>query len=651
MLYDWYTPDCNPLNTQASCVSGQAVGQVVNSDLQTLHQNGFNFVHLYLWDQDIIQQTLSSNPPLVQAGLDAPGFVGWDDCGTPPCGPQNSPNNQWGALSAFVSAAKANGIYVFLEFAVGRPEMEMQLGTGVSPNYAPATVGAKYANWVNAFITSVASYQNVLIWGVNYGISSPYDAAHIAFWGAAYPSISQELHQYVYSSPHGWPLLAVDANFSLNWETTAAPLGPVAPGHVSPQLGLYRWTWQKAQQEAYEWQQEAVATSSTAPDTYAFQLYNANAGDLQAALECVDGATCPASQGTCGAQCTPIPYSKMIPTEFATASSLSPQPIGNGFVAAGDQNTATTTAAGQAQWLTSTLCAMGSHNIPNTGWFGLFDTASWWEEYYDYAGANLAWHGYFGLKSEVSSFNAYGPDGAKPAWNAMNSFSSSSCSVPPSPILALQTDAAYYTISDTGTLTYTDANVTSLALNESVPGGPGASVQEYDCDFDTAMSPLGLLGSCAYIPFVASTTGTITLTLSGTNQDVDGVLQTGSSSAAAAYSVTVGLSPIVQGIYDYTNGQSCNYLTNPSCMLSVGQTDILEIFGLGFRLTGGNTVELSNQSTGWWFYETDGQYFWDDSRTQINAQLGSFVAPGVWTLQVRNPSSGTPSSGVSITVL
>jgi len=49
--------------------------------------------------------------------------------------------------------------------------------------------------------------------------------------------------------------------------------------------------------------------------------------------------------------------------------------------------------------------------------------------------------------------------------------------------------------------------------------------------------------------------------------------------------------------------------------------------------------------------ESDGLYYWDDSRTQINAQLGPNVGAGYWTLYVRNPSSGTPSNGVAIHVL
>ena len=49
-----------------------------------------------------------------------------------------------------------------------------------------------------------------------------------------------------------------------------------------------------------------------------------------------------------------------------------------------------------------------------------------------------------------------------------------------------------------------------------------------------------------------------------------------------------------------------------------------------------------------WFYDADGLYYWDDSRTQINLQIGCFAAPGLWTLYVRSPNSGTPSNGVSI---
>ena len=617
MLYDWYTQDCATSTIPVSCVNGQTVKQIVSADLQMLHNNNFNFVHLYLWDQDIVQQgLLGASAGLVQQGFGGPGFTGWDDGG-----PGASPNNQWSALADFVSQAKGYGIWVFLEFAVGRPGKEIQL------EYSASTVGANYAGWVNQFIDQVAGFQNVLIWGVTYGtgqaISGP-------FWQAAYPAISSHLQQSVYPYPAGRALLAVDANFYL-----------AGPGGVQPQLGTYRWGWQQAQQEAYQWRQ-----FQPPPDVYAFELYNANAGDLQAALECAAGqanpvcAAFPACQGNPVDRC-PIPFSKMIPREFATGSSLEAPPIGNGTASYLDENTPTTTAAGQQQWLMETLCSLSTHNIPNTGYYGLYDSASWWEQKYDYTGFKLAANGYWGLQSEVSSFSGYGAGGVKPAWAAMNS--SGPCNVPFGPVLTLQADATYYTVNDTATLTYTDANVTSLALNE-----PVQNAQSYDCASGAPLQGSGLLGSCAFAVITAANTGTITLT--GANQDVDGVIQPGTSSTGVAYSVNVGPAPIVTGIVDVTNGQSCNYTVNPSCAISVNQTDIVEIFGLGFNPTGGNTVELLNQSSQAWFYEADGLYYWDDSRTQINVQTGCYAAPGLWTLYVRSPNSGTPSNGVSITL-
>jgi hypothetical protein len=69
MLYDWNSMDCST-TTAPHCVSGAYVSQVVYSDLQKLSQPPYNvnFIHLYLWDQDILQDTHSMGiacPPLV----------------------------------------------------------------------------------------------------------------------------------------------------------------------------------------------------------------------------------------------------------------------------------------------------------------------------------------------------------------------------------------------------------------------------------------------------------------------------------------------------------------------------------------------------------------------------------------------------------
>ena len=113
MLYDWYQLDCGSTSTQTSgCTPGAYVRDVVQTDLQKLKAAGFNFIHLYLWDQDSAEDALPYPSPTckpasypnpapgpiasgsIQAGL-CPGFTGWDDGG-----PSASPYNQWAAFKA-----------------------------------------------------------------------------------------------------------------------------------------------------------------------------------------------------------------------------------------------------------------------------------------------------------------------------------------------------------------------------------------------------------------------------------------------------------------------------------------------------------------------------------------------------------------------
>jgi len=142
-------------------------------------------------------------------------------------------------------------------------------------------------------------------------------------------------------------------------------------------------------------------------------------------------------------------------------------------------------------------------------------------------------------------------------------------------------------------------------------------------------------------------TGTITLT--GSNTNVKGSRQ-GAASYGTATTVTVGLAPIVTGLVNVSTGASCDVQTNPSCTLAANQGDVLEIFGEGFSPTGGNTLELANQSASDWLYLGDGYYFWDGSRTQINAEVKCSVTPGAWTLYAKSPTSGTRSNGAPMLI-
>jgi hypothetical protein len=120
MLYDWNQVDSN---------SGQLVSSMVDSDLAMLSQNGFNLVHLYVWDQTLLWQANPNEPS---------GFV--DASGDP----STSPNNQWANLNDFVTRAENYGLFVELHFASG------WLFNNIGGS--PSAVASQYANWVGRFI-------------------------------------------------------------------------------------------------------------------------------------------------------------------------------------------------------------------------------------------------------------------------------------------------------------------------------------------------------------------------------------------------------------------------------------------------------------------------------------------------------------------
>ncbi len=167
-----------------------------------------------------------------------------------------------------------------------------------------------------------------------------------------------------------------------------------------------------------------------------FGMYNANAADLKANLAALAGTPVQ----TCGGPCTGISYNQMIPVEFATSSSLelATSNFGNGYATSGDAQTPASTLAGHAQWTLDTMCALWQFGIPVVGYFGEYDSLSWWEENrFAYGPISLAWVGFLGLSSEISTA------GDKPAWNTFTSFNPANpgCSGSATPIVALQPQA------------------------------------------------------------------------------------------------------------------------------------------------------------------------------------------------------------------
>jgi hypothetical protein len=231
-------------------------------------------------------------------------------------------------------------------------------------------------------------------------------------------------------------------------------------------------------------------------------------------------------------------------------------------------------------------------------------------------------------------------------------------SLPPAPpVLGAYADASYYTQGDTGIIAYTAADVTSLSLNETpsttIPGVYSCGTSEPICSGapPAGSCPAALyVGSCSAL-YVTMTNTTSQITLEGQNADVADTQSSAGPPLYASANAAVGPGPIVGGIQDYTNGQSCNLSENPSCTITASQDDTLEIYGEGFDPSGGDTVEFNGSGGTQKLFMSDGYFFWDPSRTQINAQIGCFISPGSWTFAVYNPNSGTPSAGYPINIV
>jgi hypothetical protein len=105
-------------------------------------------------------------------------------------------------------------------------------------------------------------------------------------------------------------------------------------------------------------------------------------------------------------------------------------------------------------------------------------------------------------------------------------------------------------------------------------------------------------------------------------------------------------------VIDSNSGAQC-ILPSTNCPITASQEDTIEIFGQGFNPAGGDEVKFVSGSSVVWLYNGDGSYFWDgaNQRTQINAMLPCAIAPGAWTYQVSNPSSGVLSTAYAIDIV
>ncbi len=595
MLYDWDSWDS---------AAGKYVYQMADEDLTRLSQNGFNLLHLYLWDQLALRRESNSQNYNV-------GFI------TAPGTPSSSPNDQWENLNDFVTMAEDKGLFVALHFVSYR--LLDQAG-----EEDPATVAAEYAAWTGAFIqhlNSTHQHWNVLVWGLAYSFGpypgDPY-GTYSTTWKLVYKAVDDIARQY---SPAPGVLGLVGANLALN---ELNPSGRINNGTIFARGNGYSWDWENAQETA-----AVMRTLLTAaygyqkdPDVYMLQIYHPNSYDLALSLNSLETSY---HQG--GLQ---VPASKIFVVEVATSSSLNSTPSGgNGIPYSGDSQTPTTTQAGLSQWLTNTLCVLRGASIYKTAYWSMYDPYTMWTDPpWSKTGQDLAWNGFWGLVYEDENY------GDKPAWSVLRSYylnDTLNCAYPfPSnatPLVSLTPSTSYYTVNQRVRVTWTAGEAATASLDRSHEGSYGCRPSQ-----PNLISPTDIVGSCAYSDAAAFyTLGTQTVTFTGTNL--------ASSSQNATASVTIGLGPTVSAVTD----QNYSYTINAD--------DTIVVWGNGFSLTGGNTIQLTRSGyPDIWMYEGDGYYFWDESYTQMNASLAGRAAPGQWNLYVRDYWSGTPSAAYTLTV-
>ena len=380
---------------------------------------------------------------------------------------------------------------------------------------------------------------------------------------------------------------------------------------------------------------------------------------MSAAVKCLQGIGC-----TLDSNGVVIPASRMFVTEFAASSSLQNGTafgamFGNNTMTFGDKLTPTLDPNGQNQWLVNTLCGFSAANVIKSAYWSLYDQYSLWSQApFSFAGQDLAWRGYWGLKYEQPPVPSSPSSQAKPSWTTLSSYYGSfhnasptfSCNSAFSPAVAIQSSAglsqntSYITTGQTLPVTYTATEASQLLLKQ------GSQTLTTDGSRSCLQSPLRL--SCPFVnkplgAMLEGSCGDSTATVqSGNGQSLSLIASSAMGTSSSTLGFSVGTAPIISGIVDL----------NGSIINSAGA---IIISGAGFSISG-NIATFSNQQTGTfqYYYGTGpGRGMLDsEGRTQIQLPLydrstsSAIIPAGSWTVQVINAETQVASSGFSLIV-
>lgn len=429
MLYDWFAVD--------TLTTGLTVREVVDRDLALLSRNGVNFIHLYLWDR--VWLSSWSNNKVVDVGFNP---IGQD--------PRQSPNNQMLALHEYLDLLAKHGHFVGIHF-VSKPVINQLSCEDTEGRPCKALtveearmLGNSYYEWTKIFIEELSvRHRNIIAWGFIYGFGpAPGVGGAVNTWNTFFQSAYGRFHK-----------------LAKTWAPSPG-LGQVAINLAPPVEALpdgyhYRWDMAKAQRQA----KVLLDMGLPEPDIYMLQLFNANSQDLARDLKILTGPPVDRDSIT-------IPASKILAVEFGNSSSLASPPYGMNVAGVGDAFAPSLTLEGQAQWLTNTLCAFQNTGVKKLGHWTLIDAHDFWErEPFKFAGAILAWNGYWGLLA--NDMNAL----PKPAFKVLFDYylnGTLACSQPAVPVVALMADKENIFVGEPLTLTWTMTDVSYAEINQGI---------------------------------------------------------------------------------------------------------------------------------------------------------------------------------------
>ena len=169
---------------------------------------------------------------------------------------------------------------------------------------------------------------------------------------------------------------------------------------------------------------------------------------------------------------------------------------------------------------------------------------------------------------------------------------------------------SFYTYNQPIRISFTQTEMTQPMTN----GAPTFGIS-YPCTGGSQLASYGMNStsvanaSCGFYDQLAvNASGPVSLRLASS---------TFAPAGSGTASVTVGPAPTISAV------------TNQNYITPIHTTDWLVLWGSGFSGTGGNTVTVSNGTSSYVFNEADGLGYWDQSYTQLNAQLGGRARLGV----------------------